>query len=165
VTDHQQLEIAAFEDAEQIIKLQNRAPRSAAASTGIINLDKVGAKDASMLVFKDHKALGYRPPSGSLAAQARRFAAKHPDVSVGLNPVALRDAARADAENIMYVGVFFFLFFSIPPIFPLRNRWSPCFLFFFFFGDCAEALRERLICALHVRRVRQRRISIQIPPH
>jgi hypothetical protein len=50
---------------------------------------------------EEHKALGYRPPPGSLAADAQAAAAKHPsgkaekkvDLQV-LTEAAIKDAAR-----------------------------------------------------------------------
>ena len=52
----------------------------------------------------EHKALGYRPPQGSLAAEAQAEAAKHPQtggiVSEDLlNKVASEDAARIKNER------------------------------------------------------------------
>jgi hypothetical protein len=57
----------------------------------------------------EHKVLGFRPPPGSLAAEAQAAAAKHPDVS-GVQPPAtekLNEAAKVDAERILYVLLLF----------------------------------------------------------
>lgn len=51
---------------------------------------------------EEHKALGYRPPPGSLAAEAQAAAAKRPvkDISCGVTPEQLREIALKDAERI-----------------------------------------------------------------
>lgn len=87
--DPEVLRVAALEDANRI--------RGATLS---IDLDKVGVKDARIIMSEEHKNLGYRPPSNSLAAKAQRSAAMHPDSSLGLDASTLREAARADAERI-----------------------------------------------------------------
>lgn len=48
----------------------------------------------------EHKALGYRPPPGSLAAEAQAEAAKHPQLATQINEERLRLAALADAQRI-----------------------------------------------------------------
>lgn len=95
--DPEKLRLAALEDANRIM---NEQARFAA-----LDLDKVGAKDARKLMSEEHKALGYRPPPGSLAAQAQRSSVKHPDASTGLDPATLKDIAQLDAEKIEYVSV------------------------------------------------------------
>jgi len=87
--DSQVLKVAALEDANRI-----------QMTTLSIDLDKVGAKDARIIMSEEHKNLGYRPPPDSLAAKAQRSSAKHPDSSLGLDNATLREAARADAERI-----------------------------------------------------------------
>ena len=87
--DPQVLKVAALEDANRI-----------QMETLRIDLDKVGAKDARIIMSEEHKALGYRPPPDSLAARAQRSSTKHPDSSLGLDNATLREAARADAERI-----------------------------------------------------------------
>lgn len=47
-----------------------------------------------------HKALGYRPPPGSLAAEAQAEAAKHPQASAPVPEVLLARAALDDAARI-----------------------------------------------------------------
>lgn len=49
---------------------------------------------------EEHRALGYRPPPGSLAATAQAEAAKHPDKSAGVDPATLAQAALEDARRI-----------------------------------------------------------------
>ena len=48
----------------------------------------------------EHKPLGYRPPPGSLAAEAQSAAAKHPDASSGIDSTILAKAALEDATHI-----------------------------------------------------------------
>lgn len=87
--DPQVLKVAALKDANRIHM-----------ATLSIDLDKVGVKDARIIMSEEHKSLGYRPPPDSLAAKAQRSSTKHPDSSLGLDAVTLREAARADAERI-----------------------------------------------------------------
>lgn len=75
-------------------------PNRVRTATLSIDLDRVGAKDARIIMSEEHKNLGYRPPSDSLAAKAQRSSAKHPYYSLGLDSATLREAARADAERI-----------------------------------------------------------------
>ena len=49
---------------------------------------------------EEHKALGYRPPPGSLAAAAQSAAAKHPFASAGADSVVLTRVALEDANKI-----------------------------------------------------------------
>ena len=49
--------------------------------------------EASKLMSAEHKALGYRPPANSLAAQAQRAAAAHPNTKPTIDPAVLADAA------------------------------------------------------------------------
>ncbi|KAF9264517.1 hypothetical protein L218DRAFT_862795 [Marasmius fiardii PR-910] len=49
---------------------------------------------------EEHKALGYRPPPGSLAADAQSAAAKHPEGKVAIDPQVLTQAAIKDAARI-----------------------------------------------------------------
>ena len=48
---------------------------------------------------EEHKALGYRPPPGSLAAQAQSAAAKHPNGVLDGHPV-IHDLQRAALEDV-----------------------------------------------------------------
>lgn len=54
---------------------------------------------------EEHKALGFRPPHGSLAAEAQAAAAKHPEVIGVQKPTLekLKAAARIDATRILCV--------------------------------------------------------------
>ena len=82
----------------RVASLEN--PHPTRMVTLSIDLDKVGVKDARVIMSEEHKNLGYRPPSDSLAAKAQRSSTKHPDSSLGLDSATLREAARADAERI-----------------------------------------------------------------
>ncbi|KAH9948520.1 hypothetical protein B0H21DRAFT_846733 [Amylocystis lapponica] len=65
-----------------------------------IDLDYIGEAEARKLMSEEHKALGYRPPTGSLAAEAQAAAARHPNASVGVDAVVLTQAALQDAMTI-----------------------------------------------------------------
>lgn len=52
----------------------------------------------------EHKALGYRPPPSSLAAEAQAAAAKHPDASASVDPTTLAKAAFEDATHIASIN-------------------------------------------------------------
>jgi hypothetical protein len=56
--------------------------------------------DARILMSEEHKALGYRPPHGSLAASAQAVASKHPETHISVDPVILAQAALLDAKKI-----------------------------------------------------------------
>ena len=61
--------------------------------------------DARRLMSEEHKALGYRPPPDSLAAQAQAFAARNEtlhseDDALTVDEDILRQAAITDAERI-----------------------------------------------------------------
>lgn len=49
---------------------------------------------------EEHKALGHRPPTGSLAADAQRAAAKHPEGTLHPSVTELERAALQDAIKI-----------------------------------------------------------------
>jgi hypothetical protein len=87
--DPQAFKVAALEDTSRI-----------QMGSLSIDLDKVGVKDARIIMSEEHKSLGYRPPPDSLAAKAQRSSTKHPDSELGLDDTTLRKAARADAERI-----------------------------------------------------------------
>jgi len=89
--DTHDLQRAALEDAARIKE------GSAQAN---IDLDSVGEAEARKLVSEEHKALGYLPPPGSLAAEAHSAAAKHPDARAGVDTATLSKAALEDAKNI-----------------------------------------------------------------
>lgn len=61
--------------------------------------------EAKKIMSLEHKVLGFRPPHGSLAAEAQAAAAKHPEVP-GVqqpDPEKLKEAAKIDAERILCV--------------------------------------------------------------
>ena len=71
-------------------------------TTGGVNLSSLSAAEARTLMSHEHKALGFRPPPGSLAAEAQAAAAKNPDgagVPVVdpevLKEIALKEIGRA----------------------------------------------------------------------
>ncbi|OSD03718.1 hypothetical protein PYCCODRAFT_1476670 [Trametes coccinea BRFM310] len=76
-------------------------PRTTASTTASIDLDSIGEEEARKIVSEEHRALGYRPPDGSLAAQAQAAAARHPAGSL-IPPTekALAEAAEADAVRV-----------------------------------------------------------------
>ncbi|KAI0744802.1 hypothetical protein C8Q76DRAFT_701246 [Earliella scabrosa] len=70
-----------------------------------INLNTISAADARTLMSHEHRALGFRPPPGSLAAEAQSAAARHPEGNGThydddtLREIALRDAERIKADR------------------------------------------------------------------
>ncbi len=52
----------------------------------------------------EHKALGYRPPPGSLAAEAQAAATRHPDASANMDASTLAKAALEDATHIASIN-------------------------------------------------------------
>ncbi|KAL0577622.1 hypothetical protein V5O48_004383, partial [Marasmius crinis-equi] len=67
---------------------------------GSINLDNIGEAEARKIMSVEHKALGYRPPPGSLASEAQAAAAKHPHPDAGVDGELLKQAALEDAAKI-----------------------------------------------------------------
>lgn len=60
--------------------------------------------EARKIMSVEHKALGFRPPPGSLAAEAQAAAAKHPEIPDEAKKPAqekLKNAAREDAQRIL----------------------------------------------------------------
>ncbi len=63
--------------------------------------------EARRIMSEEHKALGYRPPHGSLASAAQAAASKHPNPESNalhideevLRKAALEDAARISAQR------------------------------------------------------------------
>ncbi|EEB98018.1 hypothetical protein MPER_02554 [Moniliophthora perniciosa FA553] len=47
---------------------------AASKFTGSLNLDNIGEAEARKIMSLEHKALGYRPPPGSLASEAQAAA-------------------------------------------------------------------------------------------
>lgn len=64
------------------------------------DMAKYSTAEARKLMSDEHKALGYRPPPGSLASEAQAAAAKHPDASAGVDTPTLARAALEDATHI-----------------------------------------------------------------
>jgi hypothetical protein len=95
--DAEVLKEAAVEDAAKITS--KRRPSLEQAHPAI-DLEKIGAAEARTLMSAEHKALGYRPPPGSLAAEAQAAAAKHPNAHLDIDATILREAAREDAARI-----------------------------------------------------------------
>ncbi|KAI0742638.1 hypothetical protein C8Q80DRAFT_1109193 [Daedaleopsis nitida] len=92
--DAAKLREAAIDDAQRIKEQRDSvAPAS-------VDLESVGESEARKLMSDEHKALGYRPPPGSLAAEAQAAAAKHPDASSGVDTATLARAALEDASKI-----------------------------------------------------------------
>jgi hypothetical protein len=48
----------------------------------------------------EHKALGYYPPPGSIAAKSQAAAAKHPKQGIGINKEKLAKTVHQDAQRI-----------------------------------------------------------------
>jgi hypothetical protein len=78
----------------------NTANGGSPTTASKIDLGSVGATEAKTIMSAEHKALGYRPPPGSLAAEAQAAAAKHPDAHLDVDPNTLRELAREDAARI-----------------------------------------------------------------
>jgi len=71
-------------------------------AVGRIDLKNIGEAEARKLMSVEHKALGHRPPPGSLAAEAQAEAAKHPDAGpLGVDETQLVQAAMSDAARIL----------------------------------------------------------------
>jgi len=71
------------------------------STEGTIDLNSVGEVEARKIMSLEHKALGYRPPPGSLASEAQAAAAKHPQGGPNPPPTeALKKAALSDAARI-----------------------------------------------------------------
>ncbi|KAI0337708.1 hypothetical protein BDW22DRAFT_1363833 [Trametopsis cervina] len=87
--DIHELQRAALEDAAQIESVASE-----------IDLEYIGESEARKLMSEEHKALGYRPPQGSLAAAAQAAAAKHPGANAGVDSATLTKAALEDAQKI-----------------------------------------------------------------
>ncbi|KAF7421061.1 hypothetical protein PC9H_011581 [Pleurotus ostreatus] len=106
--DEETLRRAALEDAARIAAQRSHpgSPETDASTSGI-NLDAIGVEEARRLMSAEHKALGYRPPPGSLAADAQAAASKHPKGLEGvpkpprevLAQEALKDAARIASQR------------------------------------------------------------------
>ncbi|ESK96734.1 hypothetical protein Moror_6694 [Moniliophthora roreri MCA 2997] len=97
--DMELLKKAALEDAAKIERERGHpAPKSTVVDG--IDLGIIGEADARKLMSEEHKALGYRPPPGSLAADAQSAAAKHPEGKGSIDAAVLTQAALKDAARI-----------------------------------------------------------------
>ncbi|KAK7031016.1 hypothetical protein VNI00_013806 [Paramarasmius palmivorus] len=97
--DMEILKKAALDDAAKIERERGHpAPKSTVVDG--IDLAVIGEADARKLMSEEHKALGYRPPPGSLAADAQSAAAKHPEGKGSIDPTVLAQAALKDAARI-----------------------------------------------------------------
>lgn len=63
----------------------------------------LSSAEARVIMSKQHKSLGFRPPASSLAARAQLAAAKHPciDPSDAVAFKELEQAAMLDTERIL----------------------------------------------------------------
>ena len=96
--------LAATEDAAKIaiakIDLDNIGLGTSQSSPLTRIVSNLNTAEARKLMSAEHQALGYRPPPGSLAAEAQKAAAKHPEATLNVDPVELRQAAQTDAARI-----------------------------------------------------------------
>jgi hypothetical protein len=99
------LKKAALSDAAKIESERGHPIPKSTVVDGI-DLSSIGEAEARKLMSEEHKALGYRPPPGSLAADAQAAAAKHPSGKLeqkvdpqALTEAAIKDAARISAER------------------------------------------------------------------
>jgi hypothetical protein len=81
------------------------ATPASAIESGVAALDlgDVGRDAAQTIQSAEQKALGYRPPAGSLAAEAQAAAAKHPDgasETTALSKDELKEMAVTDAAAV-----------------------------------------------------------------
>ncbi|TBU22160.1 hypothetical protein BD311DRAFT_792367 [Dichomitus squalens] len=94
--DQEKLRQAALADAQRI-----KEARGDASGPASVDLNSIGDAEARKLMSDEHKALGYRPPPGSLASEAQSAAARHPDASSGIDTATLARAALEDASRIV----------------------------------------------------------------
>ncbi|KAH7096228.1 hypothetical protein BKA62DRAFT_625186 [Auriculariales sp. MPI-PUGE-AT-0066] len=98
-----ELKRLAADDAARVEAARGNPPPANAAYREVDldgGLTGIGQVEASKLMSAEHKALGYRPPPDSLAAQAQRAAAQHPNTKSNIDPNILADAAIKDAARI-----------------------------------------------------------------
>ncbi|KAJ8075067.1 hypothetical protein PM082_019394 [Marasmius tenuissimus] len=106
--DAEILKKAALEDAAKIERERGDGASGSAHNGGAakativdgVDLTVIGEADARKLMSEEHKALGYRPPPGSLAADAQSAAAKHPEGKASIDQTVLQQAAIKDAARI-----------------------------------------------------------------
>ena len=95
--DQDRLRQAALADAQRI-----KEARGETTGSTSVDLNSIGEAEARKLMSDEHKALGHRPPPGSLASEAQSAAAKHPDAHSGVDPATLARAALEDASRIAH---------------------------------------------------------------
>ncbi|KAE9400885.1 hypothetical protein BT96DRAFT_818680 [Gymnopus androsaceus JB14] len=100
-----ELKKAALSDAAKIESERGHPIPKSTVVDGI-DLASISEAEARKLMSEEHKALGYRPPPGSLAADAQAAAAKHPEGKLEskidtqiLTEAAIKDAARISSER------------------------------------------------------------------
>ncbi|KAI0651351.1 hypothetical protein C8Q79DRAFT_1004649 [Trametes meyenii] len=64
-----------------------------------IDVQKIGLNEARKLMSEEHRALGYHPSPGSIAATAQAATAKHPGADAGIGAANLVRAALKDAQH------------------------------------------------------------------
>lgn len=80
------------------------SPGRSVAEVGGIDLNAIGKVEARKIMSEEHRILGFRPPQGSLAAEAQAAAAKHPEGKPEAprpDPLKLKALAKEDAERIL----------------------------------------------------------------
>jgi hypothetical protein len=93
-----QLHEAGRDDAARV--RDQRGESGIEAGTASLDLSSVSTDEARTLQSAEQKALGYRPPAGSLAAEAQAEAAKNPAAAPTASTAELVQAARADAAEV-----------------------------------------------------------------
>ncbi|KAL6308788.1 hypothetical protein BKA93DRAFT_822079 [Sparassis latifolia] len=116
--DTLRLKALARKDAERILaerKMNTEATTADAngkqveekhtPATDGLNLSTISAVEARTLMSHEHRALGFRPPPGSIAAEAQAAAARHPEGDGAvvdkevLKEIAIKDAERIKADR------------------------------------------------------------------
>ncbi|KAJ4464747.1 hypothetical protein C8J55DRAFT_266117 [Lentinula edodes] len=92
---------AALSDAAKIESERGHPIPKSTVVDGI-DLSNITEAEARKLMSEEHKALGYRPPPGSIAASAQAAAAKHSEgkAEIKIDPQILTEAAIKDAARI-----------------------------------------------------------------
>lgn len=91
-----EIDNAAQRDAVRILAERNNHTTANEVEPEI-DLSFISLKEARKLMSAEHKALGYRPPPGSLAAQAQSAADKHASHS---DDKATEEAARHSQQKV-----------------------------------------------------------------
>ncbi|KAI0830119.1 hypothetical protein BC628DRAFT_977496 [Trametes gibbosa] len=82
----------------------NRHRRASSAASDLakslgIDLEAVSMAEARKVMSEEHKILGFRPPTGSFAAEVQSIAAKHPDGKPGTAPRTRPRSRRSRART------------------------------------------------------------------